>query len=38
MWAVQPENIVARKKLQNKITDKNLHGQLFIKTSINTFI
>jgi hypothetical protein len=38
MWAVRSENIIAGKNLYNKITDKNLHGQLFIKMSVSTFV
>jgi hypothetical protein len=38
MRVIRSGNIIAGKNLHNKITDKNLHGQLFIKTYINTFI
>jgi hypothetical protein len=35
---VQSENIIVGKNLHNKITDKNFHGQLFIKNSDIKFI
>jgi hypothetical protein len=36
--AVRSGNIITDKNLHNKIIDKNLSSQLFIKTSISTFV